>query len=46
MTNFEAIVSELEWRRLRQRLMKNWGRAALLTFATWAVIAVLKPVPR
>jgi hypothetical protein len=46
MRNIEAVVSDLEYRRLRRRFVMNPAEALLLNCGTWAVIAVLKLVSR
>jgi len=46
MRNIEAVVSDLEYRRLRRRFVMNPAEAMLLNCGTWAVIAVLKLVSR
>ena len=46
MRNIEAVVSDLEWQRLRRRMVMNPAEALLLNCGTWAVIAVLKLVTR
>lgn len=46
MRNLDAVVSDLEWRRLRRRVAGNPAEALLLNCGTWAVIAFLKLVSR
>ena len=46
MRNIEAVVSDMEYRRLRRRFAMNPAEALLLNCGTWAVIAVLKLVAR
>jgi hypothetical protein len=46
MRNIEAVLSDLEYRRLRRRFAMNPAEALLLNCGTWAVIAVLKLVAR
>jgi hypothetical protein len=46
MRNLEVVVSDLEWQRLRRRMVLTRGKALLLNSATWAIIAVLKLVAR
>jgi hypothetical protein len=46
MRNIDAVVSDLEWKRLRRRIIKNPAEALLLNCGTWAVIFVLKLVGR
>ena len=46
MRNLDAVVCELEWRRLRRRVARNPAEALVLNCGTWAVIAFLKLVAR
>jgi hypothetical protein len=46
MRTIDAVVSDLEWKRLRRRFNMNPAEALLLNCGTWAVIAVLKLVAR
>jgi len=46
MRSIDALVSDLEWRRLRRRMNSNPAEAMLLNCGTWAVIFVLKLVGR
>ena len=46
MRNLEVVVSNLEWQRLRRRMVLTPARALLLNCGTWAIIAVLKLVAR
>ena len=46
MRNLEVVVSDLEWQRLRRRMVLTPARALLLNCGTWAIIAVLKLVAR
>ena len=46
MRTIDAVVSDLEWKRVRRRFNMNPAEALLLNCGTWAVIAVLKLVAR
>jgi hypothetical protein len=46
MRHIDAVVSDLEWKRLRRRFVMNPAEALLLNCGTWAVIAVLRFVGR
>jgi hypothetical protein len=46
MRSIDAVVSDLEWQRLRRRVAMNPAEALLLNCGTWAVIAFLKLVTR
>jgi hypothetical protein len=46
MPDLEAILCELEWQRLRYRMMHNHVRSMVLGVGTWAVAAALKFAPR
>jgi hypothetical protein len=46
MRNLDAVVCDLEWRRLRRRVAGNPAEALLLNCGAWAVIALLKLVAR
>ena len=46
MRNLDAVVSDLEWHRLRRRIAMRLPGALLFNGATWAVIAFLKLVGR
>lgn len=46
MRNLEAVVSDLEWYRLRRRVTKGTAGALLLNGITWATIALLKLLGR
>ncbi len=46
MRNLEAVVSDLEWQRLRRRVAMNPAEAMLLNCGTWALITVLRLVAR
>ena len=40
MTSLESVICELEWERLRHRMMKNHARTLLLHVATVVLMAV------
>jgi len=46
MRTIDAVVSDLEWKRLRRRFNMNPAEALLLNCGAWAVITVLKLVTR
>lgn len=46
MRTIDAVVSDLELKRLRRRFSMNPAEALLLNCGTWAVIFVLKLVAR
>jgi hypothetical protein len=46
MRNIEAVLSDLEYRRLRRRFVMHRAEAMVWNCGTWAVIAVLKFVAR
>lgn len=46
MRNIEAVLSDLEYRRLRRRFVMHPAEAMVLNCGTWAVIAVLRYVAR
>lgn len=46
MRNLDAMVCDLEWRRLRRRVARNPAKALVLNSATWVIIAFLKLVAR
>jgi hypothetical protein len=46
MRSIDAVVSDLEWQRLRRRMVMHPAEALFLNCGTWAVIAVLKLVTR
>jgi hypothetical protein len=46
MRNIEAVLSDLEYRRLRRRFVMNPAEALVLNCGTWAVIAFLRLVAR
>lgn len=46
MHNLETVLSDLEWRCLRRRVVLNPAEAMVLNCGTWALIAVLRFVAR
>jgi hypothetical protein len=42
MRNIDAVLSDLEYRRLRRRFVMHPAEAMVLNCGTWAVIAVLR----
>ncbi len=46
MRNIEAVLTDLEYRRLRRRFVMNPAEALVLNCGTWAVIAFLRLVAR
>ena len=42
MRNIEAVLSDLEYRRLRRRFAMHPAEAMVLNCGTWAIIAVLR----
>ena len=46
MRNIDAVLSDLEYRRLRRRFAMHPAEAMVLNCGTWAVIAVLRFVAR
>ena len=46
MQNFDAVVSDLEWQRLRRRIAMHPAEAMLLNCGTWALITMLRLVAR
>ena len=42
MRNIDAVLSDLEYRRLRRRFAMNPAEAMVLNCGTWAIIAVLR----
>jgi len=46
MRNIDAVMSDLEYRRLRRRFVMHPAEAMVLNCGTWAVIAVLRFVAR
>ena len=46
MRNIDAVLSDLEYRRLRRRFAMHRAGALVLNCGTWAVILVLKVASR
>ncbi len=46
MHGLDAVLSDLEWRRLRRRVARHPAEAMFLNCGTWALITVLRLVAR
>jgi hypothetical protein len=46
MRNIDAVLSDLEYRRLRRRFAMHRAGALVLNCATWAVIILLRVAAR